>query len=109
LDADAFASVTTSSNATNNFAQFAVTRNWSNATASVVQNDVTTASGSVGTSGSTSNTPSNTNTSASNASGIGRTFETTPIKNMSEVIFYNTDVSATQSERYTEMMIYYGL
>lgn len=67
---------------------------WGNADAFIRRNNIqVAASTSHGTSGSTSNTDSYTTMAASNTSGVGQCFTNTPVEGISEIVFYNTDVS----------------
>lgn len=94
LDADAATSLTSG----NNFTAKSVTTvimDYANADSFIRENGVQTATSTThGTAGSTSATNSYNTMATVDSSGIGKFAGFTPVKYISEVVFYNTDVTA---------------
>ena len=83
---------------------------WANADAFIRRDGVQVASStSHGTAGSTSATDSKVTMGTANTSGIGRASTGIPTRYISEVIFFNTDVSSSISDIETDINTYYGI
>ena len=95
LDADAVSALNSGTNFTAGKQVSTLIMDYANADSFIRENGVQTAtSTSHGTAGSTSATNSYVTMSTLDTSGIGKFSITTPVKYISEVVFYNTDVMA---------------
>lgn len=94
LDADAATSLTSGTNFTAKSVT-TVIMDYANADSFIRENGVQVATSTThGTAGSTSTTNSYNPMATSNSSGIGKFTDLAPVKYISEVVFYNTDVTA---------------
>ena len=94
LDADAATSLTSGINFTAKSVT-TVIMDYANADSFIRENGVQVATSTThGTAGSTSTTDSYNTMATANSSGIGKAVAFTPVKYISEVVFYNTDVTA---------------
>ena len=96
LDADAVSVLNSGTNFTAGKQVSTLIMDYANADSFIRENGVQTATSTThGTSGSTSATDSIVTMNTADRSGIGKCLNNTPVKYISEVVFYNTDVTVS--------------